>query len=265
MELKNKVVLLTGAASGIGKALAFELHRAGAKLAICDVRSDMLNDVTQHLTEDHFYSSVVDVADESATNKFIDESIAKFGHIDVLINNAGVALGKFYLEEVKRTDLDWLMDINLKAPLLITQKLLPQLKSRPQAYIVVLSSVFGLAGIKEQVPYCVSKFAVRGLGEALRMELINTNVKILNVHPAGVKTNIVNFSRMKAKDQIKMPKIFNEKLAKTDAQTAANQIVKAISQNKGRLLIGSDARLIDALARFFPASYSKIFYKFFKQ
>jgi len=265
MELKNKIVLLTGAASGIGRALVTELHKAGAKLAICDVRPDMLNEVVQQLPEEQYISGVVDVSDEVATNNFIENSIEKFGHIDILINNAGVALGRYYLEEVKREDLDWLLNINLKAPLLITQKLLPHLKRRPEAYIVLLSSVFGLAGIKEQIPYCVSKFAIRGLGEALRMELVNTNINVLNVHPAGVKTNIVNFSRMKAADQIKMPKIFNEKLAKTGAESAASQIVNSILRNKNRLLIGSDARFIDALTRLFPANYSKIFHKIFKQ
>lgn len=265
MELKDKVVLLTGAASGIGRALVVQLQKAGAKLAICDVRADMLEEVTQNLPEEQYFSSVLDVTDESAVNTFIDAIINKFGHIDVLINNAGVALGRFFLEEVERKDLDWLMDINLKAPLLITQKLLPNLKSRPEAYIVLLSSVFGLAGIKQQTPYCVSKFAIRGLGESLRMELLDTNVKVLNVHPAGVKTNIVNFSRMKAADQVKMPKIFNEKLAKIGAEAAAKQIVNSILKDKNRLLIGSDARVIDTLTRLFPASYSKIFYRFFKQ
>jgi len=265
MDLKDKIVLLTGAASGIGRALVNELYNAGAKLALCDVRADMLKEVTAHLPKDRYFSAVVDVVDESAINTFIEQSINNFGHIDILINNAGVALGRYFLEEVKRKDLDWLININLKAPLLITQKLLPQLKSRPQAYIVLLSSVFGLAGIKQQTPYCVTKFAIRGLGESLRMELMDTNVKVLNVHPAGVKTNIVNFSRMKAADQVKMPKIFNEKLAKTDAEAAAKQIVTAILRNKNRLLIGSDARVIDIITRLFPASYSKIFYKFFKQ
>lgn len=265
MDLKNKTVLLTGAASGIGKALVKQLYAAGANLAICDVRADLLSEVTQGLNEAQYFAAVVDIANESATNAFIDDSIERFGAIDILINNAGVALGRFYLEEVERADLDWLMDINLKAPLLITQKLLPMLKKQPEAYIVMLSSVFGLAGIKQQTPYCVSKFAIRGLGESLRMELLDTNVKVLNVHPAGVKTNIVNFSRMKAADQVKMPKIFNEKLAKTGAESAAKQIVNSILNNKNRCLIGGDARLIDTLTRIFPASYSKIFYKFFKQ
>jgi len=255
MELKNKTVLLTGAASGIGKALVNELYKAGAKLAICDVRTDMLSEVTQHLPKEQYFSAVVDVADESAVNIFIEQSLDRFGHIDILINNAGVALGRYFLEEVKREDLDWLIDINLKAPLLITQKLLPHLKNRPKSYIVLLSSVFGLAGIKQQTPYCISKFAIRGLGESLRMELLDTNVSVLNVHPAGVKTNIVNFSRMKVADQIKMPKIFNEKLAKTGAETAAKQIVNSILKNKNRLLIGTDARVIDILTRLFPVQF----------
>ena len=199
MELKNKVVILTGAGSGIGKALTVQLVKAGAKLAINDWDATRLSETVNHLNlpSDRIFQQAFDVADRKAFENFIDQSQQHFGAIDVLINNAGVSLGRFLWEEVTDENLHWLLDINLMAPMYSSRYILPHFKSRPEACLVFLSSLFGLAGIANQVPYCISKFGIRGLGESLRMELMDTKVNVLNVHPGGIKTNIVRNGRMK--------------------------------------------------------------------
>lgn len=261
MDLKNKIVLLTGAGSGIGKALTSELVKAGAKLALMDWNEDLLNQTIQalNLPEDRIWHQAFDVADRKAFENFIEDSKNHFGAIDILINNAGVSLGRFTLEEVNDENLHWLLDINLMAPLYSSRYILPHFKSRPEAYLVFLSSLFGLAGIANQVPYCISKFGVRGLGESLRMELMDTNVNVLNIHPGGIKTNIVRFGRMKESAKAKEISTFDKHLAITSAESAAQQIVEALQKNKQRLLIGKDARRFDKVIRLFPVRYSKMF------
>lgn len=261
MELKNKVVVLTGAGSGIGKALSSELVKAGAKLALNDWDETLLAKTVQalNLPPERIWQQAFDVADRQAFENFIENSKQHFGAIDVLINNAGVSLGRFNWEEVNDENLHWLLDINLMAPIYASRYILPHLKSRPQASLVFLSSLFGLAGIANQVPYCISKFGIRGLGESLRMELADTQVNVLNIHPGGIKTNIVRFGRMKEAAKAKEIDIFDKHLAITTAESAAQQIVVALQKNKQRLLIGKDARYFDKLIRLFPVRYTKMF------
>lgn len=263
MNLKNKVVVLTGAGSGIGKALSVELVKAGAKLALNDWNNDLLNQTLQQLNlpADRIYSKQFDVSDRAAFEAFIDESIQHFGHMDILINNAGVSLGRFAFDEVTDQDLNWILDINLIAPTLSSRYVLPHLKKRPEACLVFLSSLFGLAGVAHQVPYCISKFGIRGLGESLRMELLPTNVNVLNIHPGGIKTNIVRFGRSKEERKAKEVATFDKHLAITTAESAASQILKAIQKDKQRLVIGKDARLLDKIIRLMPVAYTKWFFK----
>jgi len=261
MDLKNKVVVLTGAGSGIGKALAFELIKAGAKLAINDWNETLLEETaeTLNLPSERIWKQSFDVADRKAFENFIDQSNQHFGAIDVLINNAGVSLGRFNWDEVNDENLHWLLNINLMAPIYSSRYILPHLKSRPEAYLVFLSSLFGLAGIANQAPYCISKFGIRGLGESLRMELMDTNINVLNIHPGGIKTNIVRFGRLKDEAKAKEINIFDKHLAITSAESAAQQIVTALQKNKQRLLIGKDAHRFDKLIRLLPVRYSKMF------
>jgi len=261
MELKNKVIVLTGAGSGIGKALSFELVKAGAKLAINDWNENLLTETVNslNLPADRIYHQAFDVADRKAFEHFIDQSKQHFGAIDVLINNAGVSLGRFEWDEVNDENLHWVLDINLMAPIYSSRYILPHLKSRPEASLVFLSSLFGLAGIANQTPYCISKFGIRGLGESLRMELMDTKVNVLNVHPGGIKTNIVRFGRMKDDAKAKEIQTFDKHLAITTAESAAQQIIVALQKNKQRLLIGKDARRFDKVIRLFPVLYSKMF------
>jgi len=263
VKLNGKVVLLTGAGSGIGRALTLALHKQGCKLAVMDWKADGLNETLLSIpnSEESIFAETFDVSDRQSFETFANNTIDKFGGIDVLINNAGVSLGLYQTDEVKDEDLDWVLDINLKAPINATRFLLPHFKSRPESYIVFLSSVFGLAGIAGQFPYCVSKFGIRGFGESLRMELADSNVNILNIHPGGVKTNIVRYGRYKEEQGKELISNFDEKLAKTSATEAARLIVNALQKNKERLLIGNDAGMLDKLVRLLPAKYSRILFK----
>jgi len=223
MNLKNKIVVLTGAGSGIGRALTFELVKTGAKLALNDWSEERLNETVEQLKlpEDRIMYQNFDVSDRSAYENFMDSCQQYFGAIDIIINNAGVSLGRFEWEEVNDENLNWLLDINLMAPIYSSRYILPHLKTRPEAYLVFLSSLFGLAGIANQVPYCISKFGVRGLGESLRMELQDTNVNVLNVHPGGIKTNIVRYGRIKTEaDAAKEIATFDKHLAITSAEAS---------------------------------------------
>jgi len=267
MKLKGKIAMITGAGSGIGRALSIELAQAGVQLALTDWNEKGLQETLSLIgkTEKTICSGVFDIAERETTTEFIEEAKMYYGGIDILVNNAGVSLGRYSIEEVKDDDLNWLMDINLKAPIQTTKYLMPHLKSRSEAYIVFLSSVFGLAGIVGQFPYCVSKFGIRGFGESLRMELEDTNISVLNVHPGGIKTNIVRNGRFKAEEGQDLINTFDDQFAKTTAEEAARQMRRAIEKNKQRLLIGRDAKALDILVRLFPTAYSKVLNRILKR
>jgi len=267
MKLEKKIALITGAGGGIGRALAIELAQAGVLLALCDWNEKGLQETISIIgkTDNAIISKVFDIANKEINESFIDETINHFGGIDVLVNNAGVSLGRYSIEEVKYDDMDWLFAINLLAPIISTKYAIPHLKKRPSACVVFLSSAFGLAGITDQFPYCITKFGIRGLGESLRMELEETNVNILNVHPGGIKTDIVRNGRFKEEEADELINNFDNKLAKTSAEAAAKQIKRAIETNKQRLLIGKDAKALDLLVRLMPVKYSKVLNKLMKR
>jgi butyryl-CoA dehydrogenase len=146
-----------------------------------------------------------------------------------------------------------------------TKYFLPYLLERPEAAVVNLSSVFGLAGFPEQVPYCTSKFAVRGFSEALRMELADTNLMVHCVHPGGIKTNIVRNARHYSGDIDKMNKIFDEKLAKTSAEDAAKRILKGVKNKEPKILVGLDAEILDRMTRLVPPRFNGWLQRGFEQ
>jgi short-subunit dehydrogenase len=177
-----------------------------------------------------------------------------------LINNAGVALcGSF--EEISLKDFEWLMNINFWGVIYGTKVFLPILKQQEKAHIINISSVFGLVAPPGQSAYCASKFAVRGFTESLRHELEDTNIVVSSVHPGGIKTNIVNNSRVgeNAGEDIKKKVVkFFDKASPTTAEQAADVIAKGIKRQNPRILIGSDARQIDIIQRLFPAKYFSV-------
>lgn len=259
-QYKNKVAVITGAASGIGLALAIKLAEQGCNLALADRNSEGLKQVQQQVDKlgVQCFIKDLDVADNEAFSHFSDEVIKQFTKVDLLFNNAGVSL----IDSVENQSLDdfhWLMNINFWGVVHGTNVFLPHLKKSPSAHIVNVSSLFGLLSLPLQSAYNSSKFAVRGFTEALKMEMAGTNVSVHCVHPGGIKTNITNNAKISSQNVSKSEILaaFN-KQAKTTAEQAADIILQGLEKNKRRILIGSDAKLLDRIVRWFPATYEKI-------
>lgn len=258
-NFKDKIAVITGAGSGIGRALAIELAKKGTILIISDKNEDTLLETKKMVTTYgvECYTYTVDVSDEKAIQDFTKKVLKEHKYIDLLFNNAGFALGKISLQAVKIDDFKKIMDVNVYGVIHHTKLFIDTLLQRPEAVIVNISSLFGIVGVADQVPYCTTKFAVRGFTEALRMELMNTNVEVYCVHPGGINTNIyrdaVHYEKNPALDER-----FQKALERTSPQEAAQTILKHIEKKKSRILIGADAEMGDRLARTLPLGYSNI-------
>lgn len=265
--LSNKVVAITGAGSGIGRALAVRCAGLGASVAISDVNEAGLDETASLAKQkgSRIHTTIVDTGKRDAIYAWAERVKRDVGPADVIVNNAGVSLSQT-IAEMTDADFEWLMNINFWGVTHGTRAFLPQLLSRPEAHVVNISSVFGIISVPTQSAYNASKFAVRGFTEALRQELASTNVRVTCVHPGGIKTNIVRNGRQyqdpsgEAADLGKMAREF-EKTARTTPDEAARQIADAILHERPRLLIGADATLIDRMQRLMPESYDKLIAK----
>ncbi len=263
--LEGGVAVVTGAGSGIGRALAQQLSVSGSALAIADVDEKGLSETAALLTSKKAAVSthVVDVSIEAAVKSFAEDVLARHGRVTLLINNAGVALhGTF--EEISLDDLRWLLGINFWGVVYGVTYFLPILKKQPRAQIVNISSVFGIIAPAGQSAYSASKFAVRGFTEAVRHELEDTCVSVSCVHPGGIRTPIAKRARLgahasEAKRQAAVD--FFEKVTPTSPEAAAARILKGVEKREPRILIGSDARQIDIVQRLRPATYWKMMAK----
>ncbi len=258
---QNTVAVVTGAASGIGRALAFGLAGKGSSLAIADLNEAGLDETAEQLQKSGVKVSahVVDVSDPERVAAFAQEVTQYHGRANLLVNNAGMALlGSF--DELSITDMEWLMSVNFWGVVYGVKHFLPILQQQPMAHIVNISSVFGLIGFPGQSAYCASKFAVRGFTESLRLELNGSNIRVSSVHPGGIKTNIAKNARLGSKtDRSKRAPAIDdfEKLSPTVPEAAAERIIRGILQNEARILIGNDAKFMDLLQRVFPQNYYK--------
>ena len=263
--LQDKVVVITGAGSGIGRATAMRCAGLGARLALSDIDAAGLAE-TAGRCAGSVHTTKVDVGARDEIYAWAERVKRDVGPADVLVNNAGVSLSQT-IAEMRDEDFEWLMNINFWGVTHGTKAFLPQLLSRPEAHVVNLSSVFGIIAVPTQAAYNASKFAVRGYTEALRQELRATRVRVTCVHPGGIKTNIVKNGRHfadpsgKAADLDTMARDF-EREARTTADEAGRQIVDAVLRERPRLLIGLDAVIIDRMQRMFPESYDKVIAKF---
>ncbi|NMP15474.1 SDR family NAD(P)-dependent oxidoreductase [Thalassotalea sp. Y01] len=259
-QYENSVAVITGAASGIGLALASRLAEQGCHLALADRDINGLEAAKQHiealgvrcLIED------LDVADNSAFLAFAANVEKEFTEINYLFNNAGVSL----IDSVENQSLDdfhWLMNINFWGVVHGTNAFLPALKRAPKAHIINVSSLFGLLSLPLTSAYNASKFAVRGFSESLKMEMAGTNVSVHCVHPGGIKTNITNNAKVTAKSVTKSEILegFN-KQAITTPEQAADAILAGVEHKNRRILVGKDAKLLDKIVRWFPNSYEKL-------
>ncbi len=253
------VAVVTGAASGIGRALAVRLAAEGAQLAICDVNEAELKETARLATKPGVKISthIVDVSDRERMQGFVSEVTAEHGRAHLIINNAGVALGGT-VEELAIEDFEWLLGINLWGVIYGTKLFLPILRQQSQGHIVNISSVFGIIAPPGQSAYVTSKFAVRGFTESLRHELKGSNISITAVHPGGIRTNIARNARAGAGVDLTIVEqeveVF-DKVARTLPETAADVIVRGVIKNQEKILIGSDAWMIDKVQRLMPIKY----------
>src|SRR6056297_139729 len=262
-NLKNKVAVVTGAGSGIGRALARSLADRGCRLALSDVNEAGLAETAEALKNADVKTYRLDVSDRDAIFAHAEEVVKDFGQVNLVINNAGVALSAT-VREMTDEDFKWVMDIDFWGVAHGTRAFLPHLIASGDGHVVNVSSVFGLIGVPKQSAYNAAKFAVRGFTEALRqeMKLENQPVAVSCVHPGGIRTNIANAARMgKSENAVAQRKGF-DKLAMTTPEKAAETVVKGILKNESRILEGPDARGIDAINRLLGSAYQPLVERF---
>jgi NAD(P)-dependent dehydrogenase (short-subunit alcohol dehydrogenase family) len=262
----EKVAAITGAGSGIGRALALELAAAGCELALSDVNEAGLAETVALATPTgvKITSSRVDVARRDEVEAWARRTVEEHGRVNLIFNNAGVALGAT-VEGMSYADFEWLMNINFWGVVYGTKAFLPHLKASGEGHIINISSLFGLLAVPSQSAYNAAKFAVRGFTEALRQELDmeHANVSATSVHPGGIKTNIARNARTDPSirsiglDDVHSTEKF-EKLFITTPRRAARIILAAVRRRQRRVLVGPDAKILDLLVRLFPTGYQRL-------
>jgi len=262
MRLERRTAVVTGAAGGIGRAIAVSLARRGCHLALADI-DEVGMAGTAEMVQQHgvrVSRHLVDIANRAAVAEFPDIVAAEHSGVDVLVNNAGVAVGGTF-EQVSDEDFEWLFEINFWGVVRTTRAFLPLLRASDDARVVNLSSVYGLVAPPEQTAYSASKFAVRGFSEALRHELEGSGIGVSVVHPGGVATSIAEKARVPAgvtEEEIVRRHAKYRKLLRLPPEIAGETIVRGIERRESRILVGSDAKVISLIARLWPVSYWKV-------
>jgi short-subunit dehydrogenase len=263
-QFSGGTAIVTGAASGIGEALAVQLAARGSRLVLVDRDKDRLGDVADRLRGEHpaldVVTHIADLSDDEQTTALAATLAAEHPGTTLLVNNAGVALGGRF-DQVTLEEFDWVMAVNFRSVVRLTHAMLPALKAHPGAHVVNVSSVFGIFAPAGQAAYAASKFAVRGFSESLRHELAENGVGVTVVHPGGIKTRIAESARtgsgVSAEEYEQGRKQF-AKLLSMPPEDAAAQIIAAIEKRRPRLLIGWSAKVPDVLVRLMPGSYWKL-------
>lgn len=263
-NFSHKVAVITGAGSGIGQQLAILLAQQGAHLALSDVNEQGLADTVSLIKQYpvNVTTTQLDVSDQKAIKEWAANSFEAHGKINLIFNNAGVALAST-VEGMSYDEMEWIFDINFWGVVYGTKEFLPYLKQSGEGHIINISSLFGLTAQPSQSAYNATKFAVRGFTESLRQELNiqNNGVSVTCVHPGGIRTNIANSARMNdsirslGMNPAKASRAFN-KVLKTPPEVAAKIILDAVRKNKARILIGNDAKILDIIQRITPTHYS---------
>ncbi len=251
-KLVDRTAVVTGAASGIGRATAVRLARRGCRLALADLDADGLAETGRMVAAAGARHSehVLDVADRAAMLALPDAVLAEHGAAHLLLNNAGVTVTKAFHEHTM-DDFDWVVGVNLWGVVHGCHAFLPHLMRVDEAHIVNVSSIFGIIGVPSQTSYCATKYAVRGFTEALAEELHGTHVQVSCVHPGGVGTNIIENARTRdAEMKSQMAGFFRTRTISPDA--AAAVIVRGIEADRRRILITREAYLLDAVKRLLP-------------
>jgi len=261
--LSDKVVVITGAGSGIGRALALDLARRGSLLALSDVDEAGLAETVAQAQEagaTQVKSDRLDVADRDAFGRYALDVVELFGRVNVVINNAGVALAGDF-NDLEYTDIDWIVGVNFWGVVHGTKEFLPHLIASGDGHVVNLSSLFGLISMPGQSMYNATKYAVRGMTEALREEMLIAGhpVGVTAVHPGGIKTAIARNARVSAKEnKEETAALFDEKLARMSPERAAEIIVNGILKNRARVLVGIDAHAVHHAAKLLGSRYQDV-------
>jgi NAD(P)-dependent dehydrogenase (short-subunit alcohol dehydrogenase family) len=270
----GKVAVVTGAASGIGRALALGLARRGARLALSDVDEAGLAGTASATGISEVHTQRLDVAERDAWPAYADAVVERFGVVHQIYNNAGVAHSRPVLE-TELSEYDRVFGINLWGVIYGTKAFLPHVIASGDGHVVNVSSINGFMAQPDMSHYVASKFAVRGFTETLRLEMERDGhpVRVTSVHPGGIRTNIAT-SALKSARALGMPvteaeerreRLYNEKLLKMSPDDAARIILDGVEAGKPRVLVGNDAKAIDALVRVLPARYTKAVMAFEKR
>ncbi|OBG60806.1 MULTISPECIES: SDR family oxidoreductase [unclassified Mycobacterium] len=259
----GKVAVVTGAGSGIGQALAVELARSGAKVAISDVDVEGLAETEAQLKAmgAEVKADRLDVTEREAFLAYADEVKEHFGKVNQVYNNAGIAYtGDVEISQFK--DIERVMDVDFWGVVNGTKAFLPHLIASGDGHVINVSSVFGLFSVPGQAAYNAAKFAVRGFTEALRQEMVAAGhpVAVTTVHPGGIKTAIArNATAAEGLDPEQLAKLFDKRLARTSPKRAAEVILDAVRKKKARVLVGTDAKLLDVMVRVAGPYYQQLF------
>jgi short-subunit dehydrogenase len=262
-SLDDKVVVITGAGSGIGRALALDLARRGSLLALSDIDEPGLAETVAQARAAgaaRVRSDRLDVADRDAFGRYALDVVEHFGRVNVLINNAGVALAGDF-NDLEYNDIDWIIGVNFWGVVHGTKEFLPHLIASGDGHVVNLSSLFGLISMPGQSMYNATKYAVRGMTEALREEMLIAGhpVGVTAVHPGGIKTAIARNARVSAKEnKEETAALFDEKLARMSPERAAEIIVNGILKNRARVLVGIDAHAVHHAAKLLGSRYQDV-------
>jgi NAD(P)-dependent dehydrogenase (short-subunit alcohol dehydrogenase family) len=265
-SIKGKVAVITGAGSGIGRALAYDLARRGAKLAISDVDAVGLAETVKQVRVigAPVHEQRLDVTDRAGVLAYADTVAAEYGTVNMVFNNAGIAFSGD-VEAMTFEQIERVMDVDFWGVVNGTKAFLPHLIASGDGHVINISSLFGLLSMPSQSAYNAAKFAVRGFTESLRQEMIINRhpVHVTCVHPGGIKTAIArNAQAVEGKDAAKLAEYFDAKLAKTSPEQAAKTILRAVTGNRPRAVVGLDAKALDVFIRAVGPSYQRIFSMF---
>lgn len=255
----NKLVLITGAGSGIGKALASNLAAKGAKLVLTDINDEPLNQTCSELSAAVVLKQTADVSSKADWISLAQSVEQKFGYLDVLVNNAGMSpFG--YFDETPEALFDKVMAVNFDGVVQGCRVMQPLLEKSKRGLIANVASIFGIITVPMITSYHASKFAVRGFTEALRQDFAyqNKNIDVVCILPGGIKTNIANAAEVAGNQTVDFASHFNQ-VAMTSANKAAKIIEKGLRKRRARILIGPDAKLVCWLQRLMPARYATVF------